>query len=102
MAKPTNQSLSGAHRHPEHEKEALKIRLRKMAGQIKAIEKMLEEDQDCSDVLTQVISVKKALKSFAEKLIYAHMNHCIEGLNSVPDGKQKLRELLEVLERYVE
>ena len=90
------------HGHPEHEKEALKIRLRKMAGQIKAIENMVEKDEDCGDVLTQVISVKKALKSFSEKLIYSHMNHCIEEAKSPQDGKQKLRELIEVLERYVE
>ena len=73
-----------------------------MAGQIKAIENMVQEDQDCGDILTQVISVKKALKSFSEKLIYSHMNHCIEEAQSPQDGKQKLRELIEVLERYVE
>ena len=90
-----------SHVHSEDEKQAIKVRVRKIAGQLKAIEKMLDEDRDCPEVLTQVVSARKALKSFAEKLIHQHLYHCIDGAQQ-EQGKKKMRELLEVLERYVE
>ena len=89
------------HVHSDEEKHALKIRVRKIAGQLKAIEKMLDDDRDCPEILTQVVSARKALKSFAEKLIHEHLYHCIDGAQQ-DQGKKKLRELLDVLERYVE
>jgi DNA-binding FrmR family transcriptional regulator len=90
------------HVHPPDEKKALQLRLRKVAGQITAIERMLEEDADCPDVLTQVVSVRKALKSFAEVVIHQHAHECIEHAHDPKEGQRKLKELLTVLERYVE
>jgi len=89
------------HIHSDEEKKALKVRLRKIAGQLKGIENMLDEDRECPEVLTQVVSARKALKSFAEKVIHEHLHHCIEG-SQQDQGRKKLRELLDVLERYVE
>ncbi len=91
-----------SHVHSPGEKRALQLRLRKIAGHIAAIEKMVEEDRDCPDVLTQVVSVRKALKSFAEVVIHQHAHQCIEGAADPKEGHRKLRELLSVLERYVE
>jgi len=93
---------SVSHRHPVHEKKALQLRLRKIAGQIAAIERMVGEDKDCPEVLTQVVSARKALKSFADLVIHDHLHHCVEGAHSVKEGQRKLRELLTVLERFVE
>lgn len=90
------------HTHSPSEKKALQIRLRKIAGQIRSIEKMLDEDVDCPDILAQVVSVRKALKSFAEVVIHQHVHECIEKATDPSDGKKKLRDLLVVLERYVE
>ena len=95
MASPT-------HKHPEHEKKALQMRLRKIAGQITAIERMVGEDRDCPEVLTQVVSARKALKAFAELVIHDHLHHCIEGAHSPKEGQRKLKELLTVLKRFVE
>jgi len=93
---------SETHRHPEHEKKALQLRLRKIAGQITAIERMIGEDRDCPDVLTQVVSARKALKSFAEIVIHDHLHHCIEGAGSAKESQRKLKELLTILQRFVE
>lgn len=90
------------HVHPPGEKRALQIRLRKIAGQLAAIERMVGEDRDCPDVLTQVVSARKALKSFAEVLIQQHTKECIEHATDPKESQRKLRELLTVLERYVE
>lgn len=90
------------HIHPAEERRASIVRSRKIAGQLAAIERMLGEDRDCSEILTQIVSARRGLKSLAEKLIHSHVNHCIEDAQNAADGKRKLRELLQVLERYVE
>jgi DNA-binding FrmR family transcriptional regulator len=90
------------HIHPPDEKRALQLRLRKIAGQLAAIEKMVGDDRDCPDVLMQVVSVRRALKSFAQVVIHQHSHECIEGASDPKVGQRKLRELLSVLERYVE
>ena len=90
------------HKHPDEEREALRLRGRKIAGQLKAIDRMLAEDRDCAEILTQLISARKGIKSLSEKLIQSHAHHCIENAASRTDSKKKLRELLVVLERYVE
>ena len=91
-----------SHVHPPDEKRALQLRLRKIAGQLAAIEKMIAEDRDCTEVLTQVVSARKGLKSFAEVVIQQHVHECIEHASAPKEGRQRLRELLTVLQRYVE
>jgi len=93
---------SSKHAHGSHEKRSLEIRLRKIIGQLHSVEKMVEQDRDCTEVLTQVVSARKALKSFAEVVIHEHMHQCIGGASDPKEGQRKLRELLTVLERYVE
>lgn len=67
-----------------------------------AIERMLEEDRDCSEILMQLVSARKAIKSLSEELIDSHMKHCIEHAHSQPEGRKHLQELLVGLERYAE
>jgi len=90
------------HVHGLAEKRALEIRLRKVIGQLKSVEQMVGEDRDCVDVLTQIVSARKALKSFAEIIIHRHTHDCIARASDPREGQKKLRELLTVLERYVE
>lgn len=84
------------------EQRAMTLRVRRIVGQLQAVERMLAEERECGDILMQIVSSRKALKSLAEKLIHSHTRHCIEGAQSREEGKQKLSELLTVLERYVE
>ena len=90
------------HHHPEEERHASIVRVRKVVGQLNAVERMLDEDRDCPEILTQIVSARRGLKSLAEKLIHSHAHHCIEGAQNPAEGRRKLRELLTVLERYVE
>lgn len=89
-------------KHPGGERHASIVRVRKVGGQLKAIERMLTEDRDCGEILMQIVSARRGLKSLAEKLIHYHTHHCIESADSPADAKKKLRELLAILERYVE
>jgi DNA-binding FrmR family transcriptional regulator len=90
------------HSHSRSERDAQQLRVRRIVGQLNAIERMLEEDRDCSEILMQLVSARKALKSLAETLIHSHLHHCIESAQTQTEGKKKLHDLLVVLERYVE
>ena len=94
-------SMKVKHVRPGLEKRALIVRLRKVKGQIEGIEKMVEADTDSSDVLMQVVSARRALKSFSEEVIESHLRECIESASYKREGRQSLRSLLTVLERYV-
>lgn len=92
----------GDHHHPEDEREALRLRLRKITGQLNGIDRMLAEDRDCAEILNQLISARRSIKSLSEKLIHNHTHHCINHARNHAEAKTKLRELLMILERYVE
>ncbi|MES2309136.1 MAG: metal-sensitive transcriptional regulator [Verrucomicrobiota bacterium] len=94
--------MSEKHHHPKSERKSMMIRARKVAGQLHAIERMIESDQDCSEVLMQVIAARRGLKSLAEKIIDSHIHHCIAEATNSEEGQRNLRHLLQVLERYVE
>jgi DNA-binding FrmR family transcriptional regulator len=93
-------AVKAKHVRPGLEKRALVVRLRRIKGQIEAIEKMVEADTDCSDVLMQVVSARRALKSFSEEMIESHLHDCIESTASQSEGRRELRSLLTVLKRY--
>ena len=82
------------------DKRALVVRLRRIKGQIEAIERMVESDADTPDVLMQVVSARQALKSFSEEVIESHMHECIETAATQSEGRREIRALLEVLKRY--
>lgn len=88
------------HVRPGPEKRALVMRLRRIRGQIEGLERMVESDQDCSDVLMQVVSARQALKSFSEEVIESHLHECIEGAATQAESRREIRSLLDVLRRY--
>ena len=61
----------------EEEKKALLTRLKKAEGQIRGIEKMIENDAYCPDILMQVSAVTSALNSFNKELLACHIKSCV-------------------------
>ncbi|MFP8885716.1 metal-sensitive transcriptional regulator [Streptomyces mangrovi] len=59
------------------EKDAHLKRLRRIEGQIRGLQRMVEEDVYCIDILTQVSASTKALQSFALRLLEEHLRHCV-------------------------
>lgn len=57
-------------------KEANLKRLRRIEGQVRGLQRMVEEDRYCADVLTQISSVHEALRSVARELMRNHLKHC--------------------------
>ena len=86
-----------------YDKDALSKRLHRIEGQVRGIERMVEDDRYCIDILTQVGAVKTALESLAFQVLNDHVNHCVaDALASGEKGKadEKSRELLEAVKRF--
>ncbi len=85
------------------DKRKLKARLRRVEGQVRGIERMIDEDAYCVDVLTQVAAATKALQSVALVLMEDHLSHCVADAAST-GGKvaaEKLAEASEAIARLV-
>ncbi len=84
----------------EEEKKDLLIRLKKAEGQIRGIEKMVEEDLYCPDILIQVSAVTSALNSFNKQLLAAHIKGCVA--EDIKAGKEEsVDELVHVLQKLM-
>ena len=85
------------------DKAALVKRLHRIEGQVRGIERMVESDRYCIDILTQIGAVTTALESLAFKILDEHVNHCVTGAFASGDPKvaeEKSRELLEAVHRF--
>ena len=84
----------------DEEKKALLTRLRKAEGQIRGIQKMVENDAYCPDILIQVSAVTNALNSFNKALLSCHIKSCVaEDIRAGDDGA--IDELVKVLQKLM-
>ena len=86
-----------------YDKEALKKRLHRIEGQVRGIERMVEEDRYCVDILTQVGAVKTALDSLGFEILEDHVTHCVRDALSSGDAgtaTEKSEELLTAVQRF--
>jgi CsoR family transcriptional regulator, copper-sensing transcriptional repressor len=83
-------------------KPQLRSRLRRIEGQVRGIQRMVDEDAYCIDVLTQVSAITKALQSVALSLLDEHLEHCVrDAISSGEDADQKLAEATAAIARLV-
>jgi DNA-binding FrmR family transcriptional regulator len=85
------------------EKESLIRRLHRIEGQVRGIERMLEEDRYCIDVLTQISAVGTALDSLAFRILDGHVRHCVTHALASGDeaaAEEKSAELLAAVHRF--
>jgi DNA-binding FrmR family transcriptional regulator len=71
----------------EEERRSLANRLSRIEGQIRGLNKMVENDAYCNDVLTQVSAVQSAISAFARELLASHMRSCV--VNDIKEGKSE-------------
>jgi len=84
-------------------KDALVKRLHRIEGQVRGIERMVEEDRYCIDILTQISAVTTALESLGFKILDDHVSHCVAGAlaSGDPDvAAEKSQELLAAVHRF--
>ena len=85
------------------DKEALTKRLHRIEGQVRGVEKMVEDDRYCIDILTQIAAVSTALESLALKILDEHVRHCVAGAlasGDAEDALEKTEELLAAVQRF--
>lgn len=78
-------------------------RLRRIEGQVRGLQRMVEEDQYCIDILTQVAAATKALQSFSLQLLDQHLRGCVRdaATHDGADADQKVKEASEAIARLV-
>ena len=84
-------------------KDSYLLRLRRIEGQVRGLQRMVERDEYCIDILTQIASVTRALQSVALGLLDEHLAHCVT--EAVAQGgdqaQEKVREASEAIARLV-
>ena len=83
------EGYAAALRFPEDVNDDVLKRLRRLEGQIRGVQRMIEEGQNCADVVTQLSACKAALDKVGYRLVVAGMRHCV----SVPEGSDQQPEL---------
>ena len=87
----------------EMSKDQLLARLRRVEGQIRGLQQMVEDDRYCVDVLTQISAVTKALQSVAVGLLDDHLRHCLTDAIAAGgrEADHKLTEATAAIERLL-
>lgn len=82
-------------------KKELKDRLRRIEGQIRGLQKMVDEDKYCIDILTQLNSATAALKAVGMGLLNDHVRSCVRDSLEHGNGDEKVEELIGAVGRFV-
>ena len=86
------------------DKDALIKRLHRIEGQVRGVERMVEQDRYCTDILTQIAAARTALEQVGSKLLEGHVTHCIADALASGDEKSataKTAEMLDAVQRFV-
>ena len=84
-------------------KDELGSRLRRIEGQVRGLQRMLDEDRYCIDVLTQIASTTSALQGVAVSMLDDHVRHCVrDAIDQGPEtADAKVDEALDVITRLI-
>jgi CsoR family transcriptional regulator, copper-sensing transcriptional repressor len=84
------------------DKELLQNRLKRIEGQVRGVQRMVDEKAYCVDVLTQIASVVSALEKVGTILLKDHVEHCVrESIERGEDAEEKIEELTAAVERFL-
>ena len=97
--------MSETNQHPGYStrKADFQRRLRRIEGQARGLQRMVDEDKYCIDILTQVAAITSALESVALGLLDEHLHHCVAeaAVAGGPEAEQKLAEASAAIARLV-
>jgi DNA-binding FrmR family transcriptional regulator len=85
------------------EKDQYRARLARIEGQVRGIQRMIDTDEYCIDVLTQIVAVTKALQHVGLGLLDQHLRHCVvtAAMSSSAEGDEKVHEAVQAVERLL-
>ncbi len=87
-------------KHPDH--KATLTRVNRIEGQVRGIKNMIEDGKYCVDILTQIKSIRSALKSLEHVILESHLNSCVMKAiksGSEKDSEEKISEIMELLKK---
>jgi CsoR family transcriptional regulator, copper-sensing transcriptional repressor len=87
------------HRHTT-DKAKLQNRLKRIEGQVRGVQKMIEEDRYCVDVLVQLSAIQAALKKVSMHMLEDHSKHCVADAIKKGDGDEAISELMDIISRF--
>lgn len=91
---------SHIHHHSDLHKKEVSNRLARAIGHLQKVKQMVEDDEDCSDVLIQLAAVKSAINNTGKVILKDHMEHCI--VHAVDDGDlQAIDELNAAIDKFM-
>lgn len=82
-------------------KRALLNRLKRVEGQVRGVQRMIDQDKYCVDVLHQITAVESALKKVSLLLMENHTNHCVVNAIETGNTEEVIDELMEVMRRMM-
>jgi DNA-binding FrmR family transcriptional regulator len=82
------------------DKDALGARLRRIEGQVRGIERMVDDERYCIDILTQISAIQAALDKVGLRLLEQHANHCVIGPDDADVRAEKTEELMAAVARF--
>ena len=80
--------------------ENLHRRLKKISGQIAAIDRMIDEDVPCEDIIVQVNAVKSAMHKVGQSIMEGHIQHCVRDGIEHGDSEKTIAEFTKVIEQF--
>lgn len=84
------------------DKEKIQNRLRRIEGQVRGVQRMVDEEAYCVDILTQVSSIVSAMEKVGAILLKDHVEHCVrESIEKGEDADEKIEELTSAVERFL-
>jgi DNA-binding FrmR family transcriptional regulator len=100
---PAEEVLGAQHGYIKaRDKERLQNRLRRIEGQVRGLQRMVDEEAYCVDVLTQIGSVVSALEKVGTILLKDHVEHCVrESIEKGEDADERIEELTDAVERFL-
>lgn len=103
MEHKTERAPEAAHGYIKaDDKEKVRNRLRRIEGQVRGVQRMVDEEVYCVDVLTQISSVVSALEKVGAILLKDHVEHCVrESIEKGEDADEKIEELTRAVERFL-
>ncbi|HLR63314.1 MAG TPA: metal-sensing transcriptional repressor [Lentibacillus sp.] len=93
------------HDHPvtprtDDEKQAVINRLKRIEGQVRGIQKMVEEDRYCADILVQISAINAALKKVGFTVTERHTKHCVAHAVKKGNGEAAIDELMDIMKHF--
>lgn len=82
------------------EKDQLINRLKRIEGQVRGIQNMIENDRYCVDILTQIAAINAAMNKVGLHLLENHTHHCVADAIKDGNGEEAIQELMEVFKRF--